>query len=212
MTPASHVWLHANSCRARGLSLPDVKVQSGEALVLQGPSGCGKTTLLLVLAGLLEVQAGEVARDPASHHRLAFVAQQGGLVHALDAMGNLMLAQHLAKLPVDVRAAQQALDRLGVAACAKLKPGQCSRGQQQRIAVARALVQEPQVLLLDEPTANLDDLSARQLLEVLGSWCSSQPRAIVITTHDPRVLTHLQTHASTVRALTMAQGARQGVL
>lgn len=210
MSASPGAYLESVNCRAHGLALANVQVRPGRVVVLQGPSGCGKTTLLMLLAGFMLPEAGTVQRSLQPEQRVALVPQQGALVHALNAVDNLMLAQFLAGRRRDASTAIAALERLGVGACAKLKPAQCSRGQQQRIALARALVQDPWVLLLDEPSANLDDASTHRLLADVAAWLETPARSVVITTHDARVLELGHRMALTLDVVRMASPVALG--
>ncbi|TBL33108.1 MULTISPECIES: ABC transporter ATP-binding protein [unclassified Micromonospora] len=183
----------------RGLTLD---VAEGEIVAVTGPSGCGKSTLLHCLAGILRPDAGEVTwRDhridtwsEAARSRLrrtdfGVLFQFGQLVPELTAAENVALPLLLAG--TGRRAARTAaitwLDRLGVADCADVRPGEMSGGQQQRCATARALVTEPRVLFADEPTGALDSLTGEQVLTTLVRLTREQGTAVVLVTHEPRI-------------------------
>lgn len=198
--------------RARGLvksygQIPAIRgvtldVDEGGILAITGPSGCGKSTLLLCLAGILQPDAGEVQYG---EHRLdtwsekmrarlrrtefGVLFQFGQLVSELTAAENVALPLLLAGTGRrEARAAALGwLDRLGVADVADVRPGEMSGGQQQRCALARALVTEPRVLFADEPTGALDSIVSEQLLSELVRLAREQRTTVVLVTHDAQV-------------------------
>ena len=186
----------------RGVTLD---VAEGEILAVTGPSGCGKSTLLHCLAGILRPDAGEVtwrghridtwseaARAKLRRTDFGVLFQFGQLVAELTAGENVALPLLLAG--TGRREARTAaltwLDRLGVAGLADQRPGEMSGGQQQRCAVARALVTEPRVLFADEPTGALDTLTGEQVLNQLVRLAREQGTTVVLVTHDARVAGH----------------------
>jgi putative ABC transport system ATP-binding protein len=179
---------------------PNITLAAGEAVALIGPSGSGKTTLLMLIAGLLTTQAGHIeiagtnvnrlrgaARDHWRGRNIGMVLQSFQLLRHLTVLENLTAAQFLSGARVDVPAAQQTLSALGIADLADARPGRLSRGQVQRAAIARAVVNKPPLLLADEPTSSLDDESAAASLSLLLSASRDQGAALVIATHDRRV-------------------------
>jgi putative ABC transport system ATP-binding protein len=183
----------------RGVTLD---VREGEIVAVTGPSGCGKSTLLHCLAGILRPDAGEVvyrghridtasegARAALRRTEFGVLFQFGQLVAELTAAENIALPLLLAG--TGRREARTAalswLDRLGVADLADQRPGEMSGGQQQRCAVARALVTEPRVLFCDEPTGALDSLTGEQVLGHLVRLAREQRTTVLLVTHDPRV-------------------------
>jgi putative ABC transport system ATP-binding protein len=192
--------------KAYGLTpaLRDVTVElsEGEILAVTGPSGCGKSTLLHCLAGILRVDAGtvhyrdqdlttwtEAARSKLRRGDFGVLFQFGQLVPELTAAENVALPLLLAD--TGRRAARQTamswLDRFGVADLADARPGAMSGGQQQRCAVARALVTGPKVLFADEPTGALDVLTGEQVLTQIVRVAREQGTSVVLVTHDARV-------------------------
>lgn len=172
----------------------------GEHWLVLGPSGSGKTTLLHVLAAILRPTAGSVAvagqelaalapgaRDRFRGRHIGIVLQRLHLVSSLTVMGNLLLAQYLAGLPRDRAHAQDVLGGLDLADKAGAYPRELSFGQAQRVAVARAVVNRPKLLLADEPTSNLDDARCLQALELLQAQARGCGATLVIATHDQRV-------------------------
>jgi putative ABC transport system ATP-binding protein len=193
----------------------DLAVEAGEAVSVMGPSGCGKSTLLHLLGGLDRPDAGELYLDGSRvdglsetqwavfrRRKVGFVFQAFYLVDELTALENVELPALL--VGVSRRAARgramELLERLGVAGRAGHLPHHLSGGEQQRVAVARALVNEPMVILADEPTGNLDSRATGDILRLFGEL-GQAGQALLTMTHDARV-------ASTAdRLLTMRDGA-----
>jgi putative ABC transport system ATP-binding protein len=198
-----HVTYGAGPAACRALNGVSLEVRSGEVLLLMGPSGSGKTTLLQVLGCLLPPDSGSIrlfdrplqSRDPKTLSRLrlehyGFVFQSYNLFPTLNAWENVAIALDL----IGVRGAsaearaRDMLREVGLAAKAEAYPGELSGGQKQRIAIARALATEPEIILADEPTAALDAASGQAAISLLASLARSRGRAVVVVTHDPRVL------------------------
>jgi putative ABC transport system ATP-binding protein len=182
------------------LRVDDWSVGAGEQWLVAGPSGSGKTTLLHILAGLTVPFAGSVvvsdvdlatlrgaALDRWRGRTVGLVPQRLHLVGALDVLGNLRLARYLAGLPDDPARARALLEAMGIAAYAHRLPRQLSQGQAQRVAVARAVINHPALLLADEPTANLDDAHARATLDLLRAQAEAVSATLVVASHDARV-------------------------
>ena len=189
----------------------DVEIGEGEIVAVTGPSGCGKSTLLHCLAGLLPVDSGEVSyRDQnlglwseASRSRLrrtdfGVLFQFGQLVPELTAAENVALPLLLAGS--GRREARKAatlwLGRFGVGDVADQMPGKMSGGQQQRCAVARALVTEPRVLFADEPTGALDVLTGEQVLTEIVHVVREQGTSVVLVTHEPQIAAYADREVS----------------
>jgi putative ABC transport system ATP-binding protein len=185
----------------------DLDVASGEVLLVMGPSGSGKTTLLLMLGALLRPTAGSITvtgRDQlhvdiaAAHekqlpalrsHTFGFIFQNYALLDALTASENIAVAANLAGTTgsAALQRATELLNRVGLAHRATARPSQMSGGEQQRVAVARALANDPPVLLADEPTANLDASRGRDLARLLRRLADEDHRSVVIVSHDDRL-------------------------
>lgn len=183
------------------LHFDDVAVPQGGTLLLRGPSGSGKSTWLALAAGLLTPQAGEmvVAGQPVAALRagerdrwrarcIGFLSQKLFLSEALSVAENLALTYFASGLPVDRQAIAGALEALGLVAMASRRPCQLSGGQAQRVALARALLLRPSVLLVDEPTASLDDAACAAALALLQHGAARTGATLVIATHDARVM------------------------
>ncbi|TWT29678.1 ABC transporter ATP-binding protein [Blastopirellula retiformator] len=179
----------------RGVQLT---IRPGEFIAIMGASGSGKSTLLHVMAGLTDVDAGQVlvdGRDLATlsdvqltsfrRDHIGLVFQAFNLIPALSAEDNIRLpAVDGPELTAKVNAL---LDRLGMRQRRTHKPGALSGGEQQRIAIARALVCDPAVVLADEPTGSLDSVSGQEICRLLRELCDEQGRTIAIVTHEPHV-------------------------
>jgi putative ABC transport system ATP-binding protein len=179
-----------------------VSIAPGETVAVMGPSGSGKSTLLCLMGGLLRPDSGEVLvagrslaalpeREQCSlrRTRIAFVFQHFNLLKALSALENVELALYLAGVapPAAREQARQALRVVGLEPRAHALPREMSGGEQQRVAVARALAPAPSVILADEPTANLDSTSGRSVIELLCSQARQRGAAVVIVSHDHRL-------------------------
>lgn len=169
----------------RALGPVSLEIAAGEAIALVGPSGCGKSTALRLLAGLEAPTRGTVARA-AGRGETAVVFQAPTLAPWLSARANVALPLELAgvKRAEAYERAGAALARVGLAGAADKRPAQLSGGMAMRVSLARALVTEPKLLLLDEPFAALDEITRRALADdVLSLWAASKP-AIVFVTHN----------------------------
>lgn len=180
------------------LSDVTLTVAPGEFVAVFGPSGSGKSTLLLTLAGLIKPSAGSVHLDGRSvyelsagerarlrHETVGFVFQLFHLVPYLTAMENVCVPLVLTRVPArrQHELARQMLVRVGLETRLDHRPGQLSVGQRQRVALARALVTDPKLILADEPTGNLDDKSAHEILAYLQEFHKAG-KTIVLVTHD----------------------------
>jgi putative ABC transport system ATP-binding protein len=194
------------SNQIRALEEVDLSIDSGEFLAIMGPSGSGKSTLLNILglldkpdAGSYRFEENEVASlndDAASevrNRRIGFVFQSFHLLPRLSVLENVMLPQRyaLTKNPLALQHARDLLDRIGLAGRMDHKPGQLSGGQLQRAAIARSLLNQPALLLADEPTGNLDSKSARDVLALLAEL-NAGGQTLVMVTHDPEIAASAQ--------------------
>jgi putative ABC transport system ATP-binding protein len=181
----------------------DLSLKRGELTLLMGPSGSGKTTLLLILGCMLTPSEGSVticgtptanadkeALAKIRRDHIGFVFQSYHLFPTLTAAQNVQLA-------LDIRhehgkrarmKAREALERVGLSHKVKTKPGELSGGEQQRVAIARAIVTNPSVVLADEPTAALDSSSGHTVMALMQRLAHERDRAVVIVTHDNRML------------------------
>jgi putative ABC transport system ATP-binding protein len=182
------------------LRLADWRVTQGERWLVLGPSGCGKTTLLHLVAGLIRPTEGELEVAGENLRKLdgmrldrwrgatvGIVLQALHLLRHLSVRDNLRLAQYLAHAPQDDARIAETLGALGVADKAARRAAELSEGERQRVAVARAVVNRPKLLLADEPTANLDDGAAAHAVELLLEQAKRHGATLVVATHDARV-------------------------
>lgn len=189
------------------LNVEGWRAEQGEHWLILGPSGSGKTTLLHVLAGILKPTTGAVtlagqdlsALGPAQLDRfrgqhIGIVLQRLHLVSSLTVMSNLLLAQYLAGVREDHARVREVLTSLDISDKADAWPHELSFGQAQRVAVARAVVNRPQLLLADEPTSNLDDTRCVQALELLETQARACGATLVIATHDQRIKARVTNH------------------
>jgi putative ABC transport system ATP-binding protein len=176
-----------------------VTVARSEFLAVMGPSGSGKTSFLSVAGLLDDFEAGEYLLDGEDvrklsdrqrsrlrNEKLGFIFQSFNLIPDLDVFDNIDVPLRYRNLPRGERAdrIEQVLQSLGLIARMHQLPGQLSGGQQQRVAIARALVNKPQLLFADEPTGNLDSLSARQIMDLLEKINVEEKMTIIMVTHD----------------------------
>jgi putative ABC transport system ATP-binding protein len=181
----------------------DFEARYGHMTFLVGPSGSGKTTLLTIIAGLLHQDAGTVTvlgRDlrtlrngDAAQFRLqniGFVFQQFNLIPALTASENAAVPLLAAGVPrrQAIERARALLDDLGMGHRSEVLPNKLSGGEQQRVAFARALIQDPRLVICDEPTSALDGPTGRHMMELLRNIAVQPDRAVLIVTHDVRIL------------------------
>jgi ABC-type lipoprotein export system ATPase subunit len=175
----------------------ELDVARGELVAVVGRSGSGKSTLLHLLGGLDRADAGEIELDGVRvdkldergltairRHKIGFVFQAFHLLPELSGAENVLLPARLARDGVEAAPrAEELLDRLGLARIARRLPSELSGGEQQRLAIARALINDPALVLADEPTGNLDEESGAAVLELLARAAESG-RAVILVTHD----------------------------
>lgn len=196
-------WFGEESLRQQVLFNVDLEIESGEIVILTGPSGSGKTTLLTLCGALRTIQEGSVnvlgqelhgagrKQMNATRERMGFIFQAHHLLGALTAQQNVALAlgldNGLSRRERSRRAAEM-LDAVGLGHRLDYYPENLSGGQKQRVAIARALVRSPRIVLADEPTASLDRKSGREIIELLLRIARRNGCAILLVTHDVRIL------------------------
>ena len=184
---------------------PDIDLPAGEDLLILGESGIGKTTLLHLMAGLLRPKAGSVELmktnlnelpagklDRFRGRHIGLVFQRPHFVHALSLQENLALVQYLAGKPQDSNKIKEVLNRLGIGHKLSEKPYRLSQGEQQRAAIALAVVNNPQLILADEPTSSLDDKNCARVAALLKEQASATDAQLIIITHDQRLKEQFQ--------------------
>jgi ABC-type lipoprotein export system ATPase subunit len=199
----------------------DLTVVRGEFLALRGASGAGKSTLLHLVGGLDSPNAGEIffngqnlakfSERELTHfrnRRVGFVFQAYHLLPELDALENVCLPARMARIPaakIEVRG-RELLARAGLGERMDHKPSELSGGEQQRVAIARSLINEPELLLADEPTGNLDSQTGGEIIELLKSLRVEKQMTLIIATHDAKVAAHAQ------RVVELADGRIAGAM
>lgn len=184
------------------MTFPDLHFSAADHWLITGQSGSGKTTLLHLLAGLLKPASGSIHigqqditkmkprdLDRFRGQEIGIVFQTTHFVQALSVNENLALARFLAKKPADNTRIATLLDRLGLKGKGNKRPHQLSVGEQQRASIARAMVNQPALVLADEPTASLDDMNCTAMTDLLRQECSEAGSTLVIVTHDQRIKT-----------------------
>ncbi|MDR1058523.1 MAG: ABC transporter ATP-binding protein [Treponema sp.] len=176
----------------------DLRVKQGEWLAIMGPSGSGKTTMMNIIGCMDKPSAGEVVLDGTNISResgrnlttirrdkIGLIFQQFHLVNYLTALENVMVAQYYHSMP-DEKEAMEALERVGLASRARHLPSQLSGGEQQRVCIARALINYPMLILADEPTGNLDEANEQIVIDIFKKL-HAEGSTIIVVTHDPEV-------------------------
>jgi ABC-type lipoprotein export system ATPase subunit len=180
--------------------MPDLFCQAGSTILVTGNSGKGKTTYLHILAGLLKPKSGEIfidnneimhlkgsKADKFRGKNIGVVFQKSHFIASLSVLENLEMASWLATGKKHTKRAKELLNKLDILEQAHKQPSQLSVGQQQRVSIARALINEPKVLLADEPTSSLDDKNADNVIELLETLSKEYKAALIIVTHDSRI-------------------------
>ena len=198
----AHKVYNSGAVRVHALRGIDLEIRQGEMVAVMGPSGCGKTTLLNCLSGLDDLTEGEVfiegvplnkmsdrAKTKYRALRMGFIFQSYNLLPVLDALENVELPLLVAGVPPkDARVrATEYLEAVGLADMARHKPSELSAGQQQRVAVARALSNRPAIVWADEPTGNLDSDTSAQIMQLLHETNRGNRQTFVVVTHDAAI-------------------------
>lgn len=182
------------------LNIPNYSVGAGEQTVLIGESGGGKTTLLHCIAGLMTPDEGsikidqievsklsEAGRDRVRAAKLGYVFQTFNLLPGFTALENVRLGMTFASGKLDLSRARMLLEKVGLGDRLHHKPKALSVGQQQRVAVARALANKPKLLLADEPTANIDPHNQQKIIDIIRECCRDEEIALLMVTHSQQV-------------------------
>ena len=182
------------------VQVPAFSMKHNQQIAIKGPSGSGKTTFLHMLAGVLTPDSGQILidgqslgamnesdRDQLRSGTIGYIFQSFNLLNGFSCMENLLLAMSL-NGSSNFDRARSLLDKVGLGDRKDHLPGQLSIGQQQRVAIARALINRPKLVLADEPTGNLDPSNTDRSLELLCSLCKEWESALILVSHDPRVI------------------------
>ena len=197
----THTYAQPGLDKRTVLTIDSWGLNAGTQLLLRGISGSGKTTLMNILAGLMQPTTGEVhigeqslyalseaARDRFRAQQIGYIFQTHLLAPHLTALENVEMALAFGqRLDAKTRRqrASELLAKVGLADHLKNRPAQLSTGQRLRVAVARALVVEPTILLADEPTASLDADSGKMVMDLLQAYCETQKATLIVASHDP---------------------------
>ena len=189
-----------DGARSLVIDVPRFTLEAGEQVALAGASGSGKTTLLHLIAGILAPDSGrvvvageemtalsEAGRDRLRARTIGYVFQTFNLLQGYTALENVMLGQMFGG-GADSRRVRELLARVGLSGRQNYRPRQLSVGQQQRVAVARALANRPKLVLADEPTGNLDRRRAREALGLIREVCGENRAALLLVSHDQDAL------------------------
>lgn len=182
------------------LDVPHLTIAAQSRSLLFGPSGAGKTTLLYTLAGLGEYVDGrvivdgqdiyslpETARDKWRSETIGIIFQDIHLLKPLTVLQNVVVGAFVRGVPQRLEHAEALLEKLGIADLAQRPAARLSRGQAQRAAIARALYQNPKILLADEPTSSLDRAAAMQVIDLLKSLSDDMGMTLIVSSHDDRI-------------------------
>ena len=182
----------------KALDNVNLTVENGEWLAIMGPSGSGKSTMMNIIGCMDKPSLGEVIFDGVDiakesgkklteirRDKIGLIFQQFHLVNYLTAVENVMVSQYYHSMP-DEKEALEALERVGLKDRAKHLPSQLSGGEQQRVCIARALINHPEIILADEPTGNLDEANENIVIDIFKQL-HRQGTTLIVVTHDPEV-------------------------
>ena len=186
----------------RALDGVDITICKGDYVSIMGPSGSGKTTLLDVLSTMLRPTKGKIFIDGKDTTKMSdselatfrgkkigFIFQTFNLLNKLSALENVMVPLWINNYPREKRAerAKQVLESVGLGDRLYNKPGQMSGGQRQRVAIARALALDPNIIVADEPTGNLDSKSGKAVMDILNDLHKTKGKTVILVTHDESI-------------------------
>ncbi|WP_407427550.1 ABC transporter ATP-binding protein [Treponema sp.] len=187
----------------KALNNVSLTVEKGEWVAIMGPSGSGKSTMMNIIGCMDKPSLGQVILDgkDIAHEsakslteirrdKIGLIFQQFHLVNYLTALENVMVAQYYHSMP-DEKEAIEALERVGLSQRAHHLPSQLSGGEQQRVCIARALINHPQLILADEPTGNLDEANENMVIDIFKQL-HAEGRTIIVVTHAPEVASFAQ--------------------
>ena len=187
------------------LDIPHLDVAEGEQVVLRGESGGGKTTLLHIISGIISADSGsirldgteltnfsEATRDRIRADKMGYVFQTFNLLPAFTALENVRLGMTFARKKMNAERGKELLNKVGLSDRMHYLPSQLSVGQQQRVAVARALANKPRLLLADEPTANVDPVNQKRIIDLIKDVCREESVAILLVTHSDEIASRFE--------------------
>src|SRR6202166_2154520 len=202
-----NLWKVSRQDKVEGPALRGVSIDifPGDFVSIMGPSGCGKSTMLHVIGGLAQATSGRVlldgndlttmtdaARTLLRRHKVGFVFQKFNLLPTLDAYHNIALAQHIHGNGFDPHRFDVVANLLGLSERLHHRPSELPAGEQQRVATARAIINEPKIVLADEPTGNLDTKNSEVVLDMLSRLNKELGQTIVMITHNPEAAAYCQ--------------------
>lgn len=186
--------------KSKSFAFKDMDMEQGSQWLILGTSGSGKTTLLHLLTGLLKAGGGSIevagreitsmsesARDAFRGKEMGLVFQKAHLIDVLSVEDNLAMAQYMAGVEQDKKRIREVLNELQLGDRLKARPYQLSQGEQQRVSIARAVLNKPSVIFADEPSASLDDVNTEKVLAILQKQAEKYGATLVIVTHDQRL-------------------------
>jgi putative ABC transport system ATP-binding protein len=201
VTNLAKSFLTPEGASVKVVDVAEFRLGAGEQLALRGESGSGKTTFLNLVAGILAADSGavmidgvemtalrEAGRDRLRAEKLGYIFQTFNLLQGFTVLENVLLGMSFGPRGADRAHAREMLGRVGLGHRLNHYPRQLSTGQQQRVAVARALVNHPRLVLADEPTGNLDRRNAQDALALIREVCREQGAALLLVSHDEDVL------------------------
>ena len=208
--------------RVQIVNVPAFSIAAGEQVALRGESGSGKTTFLNLIAGILAADSGRVMietaemtalsepkRDRLRAEKLGYIFQTFNLLQGYTVVENVVLGMSFGPRGADRAHARQMLERVGLGHRLNHFPSQLSTGQQQRVAVARALANRPKLVLADEPTGNLDRKHGRESLALIRKVCREEGAALLLVSHDEEVLSEFETRRDFAEINRAQQEARK---
>ena len=200
VTNLEKVYASPEGSQSRIINVPHFEIDAGKQIALRGSSGAGKTTFLNLIAGILQADSGSIIvageemtalseseRDRLRAHYIGYIFQTFNLLAGYTALENVMLGMMFGA-GIDTSFAQHLLERAGLGDRMQYRPSQLSVGQQQRVAVARAIANRPRLVLADEPTGNLDYHHANEAITLIREICHENNAALLTVSHDSEVL------------------------
>ena len=181
-------------------SFPDIQLEEGGSLLVLGDSGIGKTTFIQILAGLLKAESGKIELGNTNYNKLSskemdqfrgknigMIFQKPHFVRNLNILENLLLSLYLSEKKQDKKRVIQLLKEIGLGGKLESMPNELSQGEQQRVAIALAVIKKPDLILADEPTSSLDDANCKKIITLLKEQADKTKSKLIIITHDSRI-------------------------